>query len=91
MKARFRILAYEEGGKVRSQEEPNVRLVCITDANEKLVLWGTEKVNTSNIDRVLQKGLPCELECEYREPEEYFRTRFGHTYWVPQGAKVEIV
>jgi len=32
MKARFRIMGFEEGRPVRSQDSPNMRLVCLTDS-----------------------------------------------------------
>jgi len=91
IRGRFQIVTYEEGGQVRSQESPNLRLVCITDSNEKLVIWGEEDKNRTNIDKVLQAGLPCQIDCEYREPTDDFRKKFGHTYWVPQDAKLELM
>jgi len=91
MKERFRIVMYEEGGEVRSQESPNLRLVCITDSNEKLVVWGEEDKNRTNIDKVLRAGLPCQIDCEYCEPPDDFKNKFGHKYWVPQDAMLEVV
>jgi len=90
MKGRFTIVEYDEGGVVRSQDKPNLRLVCLTDSNERLVIWGEEGKNRTNIDKVLRAGLPCQLCCEYKEPSEDFKTRFGHKHWVPQDAKLEV-
>jgi len=90
MKGKFTIVNYEEGGPRESQGSPNIRLVCVTNVNEKLVVWG-EKGNTANIDKVIAAGLPCELECEYREPDDWAKDKFGHKYWVPQHAKVKVV
>jgi len=76
---------------MRTQDSSNLRLVCITELHEKVAFWGTQGKNTVNIDRVLQKGLPCEIECEYIEPNEVFRNKFGHKFWVPENAQVEIL
>jgi len=90
LKGRFALVRYEEGGPVRSQDEPTTRLVCITDSDEKLVVWG-EIGNTANIDKVLRAGLPCEVECEYREPEEWARNNYRHKYWVPSDTELRVV
>jgi hypothetical protein len=87
----FRIVDYEEGGPVKSRDSANVRLVCLTDANERLVIWGEEGSDRRNIDRVLVAGLPCQIECDYIEPSETLKDKFGHKYWIPQGAKLEVV
>lgn len=90
-KGRFRIVNYEEGSPVKSQDSANIRLVCLTDRNEKLVVWGEHNKDRRNIDRVLQSGLPCEIECDWIEPGEAFKEKFGHKYWIPQHAKLEVV
>ena len=69
---------------MQSQGLSNLRLVCITDSQEKIVFWGTLRKNRINIDKVLQKGIPCEVECEFTEPKEFFRNQFAHKYWVPE-------
>ena len=91
MKARFRIMGFEEGGPVRSRDSQNMRLVCLTDSNEKLVIWGEDGKDTKNIDKVLQRGLPCQVEVDYIAPGETFKSEFGHKYWVPQNSKLEVV
>ena len=91
MKARFRIVGFEEGRPVRSQGSANMRLVCLTDSDEKLVIWGEEGKETKNIEKVLQHGLPCQVECDYIAPTETFKSKFGHKYWVPQNHKLEVI
>ncbi len=76
---------------MQSQGLSNLRLVCITDSQEKIVFWGTLRKNRINIDKVLQKGIPCEVECEFTEPKEFFRNQFAHKYWVPEDAQVTIL
>lgn len=92
MKGRFTAVEFEEGGPKPSREDPveRIRLVCMTDSNEKLVFWG-KKGNTTNIDRVMQAGLPCQIECEYHEAQEWAKSQYGHDYWVGQDAEVRIV
>ena len=92
MKGRFRITEYEEGRPMPSREDPvgKIRLVCLTDSHEKLVFWG-KKGNTANIDKVRGAGLPCELECEYHEPQEWAKSQYEHKYWVAEDAHVTIV
>jgi hypothetical protein len=53
--------------------------------------WGEHNKDRRNIDRVLQSGLPCEIECDWIEPGEAFKEKFGHKYWIPQHAKLEVV
>lgn len=92
MKGRFRIIEYEEGRPMASREDPlgRIRLVCLTGSNEKLVFWG-KKSNTANIEKVQRAGLPCEVECEYHEPQEWAKSQYGHKYWVAEHAEVRIV
>jgi len=92
MKTNFRVVEYEEGGPTPSREDPagRIRLVCITDSNEKLVFWG-KRGNTANIDKVLAAGLPCEVECDHHEPQEWAKSQYGHRYWVAEHAQVRIV
>jgi hypothetical protein len=77
----FRLIGLDEGGVEGTPD--NLRLVCLTESKGKLAIWGRDGA-TGNIDKVLKAGLPCTIECEYREPNEIHRDRFGHEYWVRQ-------
>jgi len=84
----FRIVAFDEGG-VRGTRD-NRRLVCVLDNGDKLALWGREG-KSENIDKVTQTGLPCTVECQYREPGEVQAREYGHTHWVREDFDLTIV
>jgi hypothetical protein len=75
----FRLVALDEGG-VRGTPD-NLRLVCITDRDEKIAIWGKQDARR-NIDAVLTAGIPCTVDTEWREPGEVQARKFGHRYWV---------
>jgi hypothetical protein len=83
----FMITRYEEGGPKATDN--SVRLVCLTETNELIAIWGSAG-DQGNINIVMSAGLPCEIECETREPSAWARDR-GHDYWVPQGAKLRTI
>jgi len=85
----FRLVAYDEGG-VRGSSD-HCRLVCVTDVGEKLVIWGDEGKNMENINGVIDAGLPCSVDCEYREPNPIQRQEFGHRYWIRQDDLIRIL
>ena len=85
---RLRLVALDEG-EVKGAPS-NLRLVCVTDSGEKLAIWG-KRGNRRNIDLVLAAGLPCTVECEYREPNQIHRDKFGHTYWVREDFHLTIL
>jgi hypothetical protein len=86
----FVLVEFDEGGVQGTQEKR--RLVCVTDAQGKLAIWGQELPvrNMQNIDSVLEAGLPCVVECEYRYPAEW-ANQFGHTWWVPQDYSLRVL
>ena|SRR2546425_8593321 len=75
----FRLVALDEGG-VRGTPD-NLRLVCITDGDEKVAIWGKQG-GRNNIDTVLKAGILCVVDTEWREPGEVQARKFGHRYWV---------
>ena len=83
----FTITRYEEGGPKESSNA--MRLVCRTETNDIVAIWGSDE-NTHNIGVVLDAGLPCEIECETREPSGWARDR-GHNYWVPEHAPLRVI
>jgi hypothetical protein len=87
-KRAFRLVALDEGGVALSRDNDNLRLVCLIDGGGKLAIWGRDG-QTGNIDRVYA-ALPCRVECECIPPERW-ATRFGHSYWVPQGAGLKVL
>ena len=54
------------------------------------MLWG-EDGHSGNIDKVVQAGFPCTIECEYREPGEKFAQQYGHTHWGNQESELHVV
>ena len=83
----FMITKYEEGGP--QETENAVRLVCRTETNEIVAIWGSAG-NRGNIDTMIAAGLPCEIECETRALADWARGR-GHDYWVPEHAKFRAI
>jgi hypothetical protein len=81
------LMGFDEGG-VRGKPD-NLRLVCQIDPGGKLAVWGREG-NRRNIDSVLTAGLPCIVECEFREPNDW-GTGFGHTHWVREDQALRVV
>jgi len=86
----FRLVRYDEAG-VQGQPSKR-RLVCVIESDGKLAIWGQETPvhNMKNIDSVLKAGMPCTVECEYREPEEW-AAQYGHTHWVPQNCALRVI
>lgn len=84
---RFRLLGLDEGGVTGNPD--NLRLVCQIESGGKLAVWGRES-NRRNIDAVLAAGLPCTVECQYREPNDW-GIGFGHTHWVPENQTLRVV
>ena len=84
----FHIIGFDEGG-VRGTPD-NQRLVCVLDGGAKLAIWGSEE-SCENIVKVARAGLPCTIECEYREPGEVQARKFGHTHWVREDFELKIV
>jgi hypothetical protein len=86
----FHLVRFDEGGPKGKPD--NRRLVCVTQSGGKLAIWGQEVPTREmrNIEAVLKAGMPCTVECEYREPGE-FGVRFGHTHWVRQDFKLRVI
>ena len=83
---RFRLVALDEGGALGIT---NPRLVCRIEGGGKLAIWGSAGQRV-NIDLVLAHGMPCEVECECCEPSDWAKAQFGHLWWVPESAKLQI-
>ena len=83
----FMITRYEENGP--QETERAIRLVCRTETNEIVAIWGSAG-NRGSIDAVIAAGLPCEIMCETREPSDWARDR-GHNYWVPEHVPLRVI
>jgi hypothetical protein len=86
----FHLVKFDEGGLAGPLE--NRRLVCVTDDDRKLAIWGQESPqrNMRNIEALLNAGMPCTVECEYRMPADWAKQK-GHTHWVPQDSKLRVL
>ena len=87
-RATLRLVACDEGGV--SGTPDNLRLVCLATGGKKVAFWGSQG-RRENIDKVLRAGLPCTIECEYREPGRIQGDKFGHTHWVRQDFQLNVV
>lgn len=86
----FHLVRFDEGGPKGKPEKR--RLVCVIRAGGKLAIWGQEvpSHNMRNIETALNAGMPCTVECEYREPEEW-AVQYGHTHWVAQDYVLRVI
>lgn len=84
----FRLVAFDEGGVMGTTQ--NRRLVCLIESGGKLAIWGKDSARR-NIDAVLAAGLPCTVECSWREPNPIQAARFGHTQWVREDLDLKII
>jgi len=86
-----KLIGFDEGGVGRGRDNPShLRLVCIIEGGGKLAIWGKEGLR-ENIDKVLRAGLPCEVECDCRAPEEWGAQQYGHSYWIPHNRKLRVL
>lgn len=85
---RFRLVGLDEGGVAGSPD--NRRLVCNIDSGGKLAIWGKDGARR-NIDTVLRAGVPCTVECQWREPNPVHADKFGHTHWVREDLELKVV
>lgn len=87
---RFRVVRFDEGGP--KGDSKNRRLVCVTESGDKLAIWGQEVPtnNMRNIESVLNAGVPCTVECQYRKPEEW-AVQYVHTHWVAQHDALRVI
>ena len=85
---RFRLIGLDEGGVKGSHE--NLRLVCLVKGGVKLAVWDKPSARR-NIDAVLSAGLPCTIECEWREPNPIQAEKFGHRYWVREDLHLKVI
>jgi hypothetical protein len=84
----FRLIGFDEGGVKQTQKA--TRLVCLIEGGGKLAIWGG-LFDHPNIDAVLAAGIPCSVECEYREPEEWGWLDYSHTHWVAESYRLRVV
>lgn len=86
----FYLVGYDEGGSRQTEGAAGVkRLVCNIEGGGKLAIWGREG-NTANLDAVLAAGLPCVVRCMCEEPDPWAAEKYGHTHWIPGGARLEV-
>ena len=85
----FRLIGFDEGGP---REGPNgdLRLVCNVQSGEKIAIFGSVQ-DRSNIDAVLNAGIPCTINCETRPPADWAASQYGHTHWIPESVTLHIV
>ena len=57
-----------------------VRVVCVTDDNKKLVIWG-EPGAMKNVEEIRMANFPCVVSCDWDEPSDHAKEK-GHTGWV---------
>ena len=86
----FQIVGFDQGGEQVSRNGIVHRLVCHIEGGEKIAIWG-KKENRDNIKAVLNAGLPCTVECNTIPPKEEWRTRHGHTHWVPEDFSLRVL
>jgi hypothetical protein len=86
----FHLVRFDEDGLKGKVEKR--RLVCVIESGGKLAIWGQEVPSRimQNIDLVLKIGMPCTVECEYREAEEWAK-KFGHSHWVAQDFELRVI
>lgn len=87
-RGQFRLTAFNEKGGVQRTAQ-SLRLVCVMESGGRLAIWGSES-NRRNIDLVLNNGLPCTVECDYREPSPWGK-ELGHTHWVPEDRLLRVM
>jgi hypothetical protein len=86
----LKLIRLDEHGVRQNQDKPGtLRLVCLIGGGGKLAVWGSD-ASRENIDKVLNTGTPCEVECECVFAREPWITKFGHTYWLPDGRKLSV-
>ncbi len=85
----FQLVGFDEGGIKGASG--NRRLVCLIESGGKLAIWGQEvpERNMRNIEAVLKAGMPCTVECQFREPGASGVVN-GHTHWVRQDYELKI-
>ncbi len=86
----FRLIGFDEGGEKVGRDSGHHRLVCNIDGGGKIAIWGS-KDSRRNIDSVLKAGLPCDIECEYRLPDDPWAKEYCHTHWVPENWDLHIL
>jgi hypothetical protein len=87
-RGKFQITGFDEGGVKGTPE--NLRLVCLTDSDGKLAVWGA-KASRRNIDKILRADLPCQVECEWRAPNPTQARKFGHRFWVREDCELNVL
>ncbi len=87
---KFRLVGLDNGDPGGAPE--HCRLVCMIEGGGKLAIWGQEAPvrNLRNIEAVQKAGMPCTVECEYREPGEK-GVQYGHTHWVRQDFTLRVL
>ena len=88
-KDKFRLISFDEEPPVQGTPA-NLRLVCRLQGGGKLAIWGKAGSRRS-IDAVLAAGVPCTVECEWREPNPIQAEKFGHTQWVREDLDLKVI
>ena len=85
----FQLIGYDEG-RLREGPKGDLRLVCNAKSGEKVAIFGSEQ-ERSNIDAVLNAGIPCAINCETRPPADWATEQYSHTHWVPEGNTLNVM
>ncbi len=85
----FRLIGFDEGGLCEGPRG-DLRLVCNTQGGQKIAIFGKAQ-GRSNIDTVLNAGMPCTVNCETRPPAKWAASQYGHTHWVPEWGLLRVV
>jgi len=91
----FDVTGIHQNGKRQSKANTNVRVVCDTKQGT-LTIWGTANKNTINIDKVeaqAKSGSPFSIDCDVnnQQPPKEFQAQFGHSFWVAEGNRLDIL
>ncbi len=85
----FRLISLDESDVRQSQNNANLRLVCLIEGGGKLAVWGSPG-SVANIEKVRSAGLPCKVECECIPAREPWASKYDHRYWVPEGRSLRV-
>ena len=96
--ATFTVIAFHQGGKQPSTVNPkNVRIVCDTKEKTVLAFWGTIGGNMTNVDLIENaartKGFPFKIDCDVNPtpPPADFQNIYGHSKWVAENNRLEVL
>jgi len=84
------------GVEHRGTNGDRARFVCYVKGEPgTLAVWGTIGDDMRHIHALdkasARDGWPVTVECEWIRPNPEIAERFGHQFWVPEGAYFEIL